>query len=104
MMKMSSCVWTGFGAYCNQSGTCFPYGHYCGYCLGRFRLWDVSVSIADIFILILFWTEILYSESKHFLSVIFVEHEEQSGVLAVQDQLADHQMWIIWDHLPILVH
>lgn len=54
----------------------------------------VSVSITDVLVLIIFWTQISDTIAKHLVCIVFVKDEKEPRVLAVLDQLLKHLMWI----------
>ena len=57
-------------------------------------LWNLSVSITYVLVLIIFWTQISETIPKHLVGIVFVKDEKEPGVLAVLDQLLKHLMWI----------
>jgi hypothetical protein len=54
----------------------------------------VSVSITNILVLIIFWTQISDTIAKHLVGIVFVKDEKEPRVLAVLDQLLKHLMRI----------
>lgn len=67
-------------------------------------LGHVSVSIANVFVLILLRPKVLDSVAEHLLCIILLKHEEESRVLALNDHLLYHQVRIIGYHLSVLIH
>lgn len=64
----------------------------------------MPVGIARVFVLSLFGSEVLDSVTEHLLGVVFLEHEEEPWVLALNDHLMDHQVRVIGHFLSVLVH
>jgi|LauGreDrversion4_2_1035121.scaffolds.fasta_scaffold46359_2 hypothetical protein len=59
-------------------------------CLFWSLLRYMSIGIANVFVLVFLWTQILYSIAKHLIGVVLFKHVEEPWILTRDDHLSDH--------------